>query len=930
MESIIRKRVARLEQLASKAPERGSLEWYRRRHDMLTASDVPTAMDENRYESSSALLRRKTKFMEASIDKADWVTERQPVALDIYRLMHPGEELVELSLISHPGITWLGSGSVNVTRSGKLVAVVAPHHRTIRGDDKNNDDEYALEYFWKVAQTKLEICNLNRCDFVQVSFTVFHNQQAWEREQQSSVRTRSNRGKFFGQTVIPAKEDELFLLQRKQTTVYWRVDTYKCDEIERDSAWFRRTALPRLKLFWKQLKYYKKHGLGELVRQQREIQPIGIRNLRLSNDNNKQQHIDKEWNEWVSASKVHNYFRSDCLLDWLNYYVGDNRTSTTIKTIATPTTPTTPDNSKPNYQQFIMERGVEFEDRVIRNLYHRFRDHIVAIASGAEAQSKERASETIDAMKRGVPIIYQAVLHDYSRKTYGMPDLLVRSDWLNRIVTHPCIDPETAKIPAPKLPDSQWHYRVIDIKLSTLRFNVDLRTLRNQGSIPCYKGQVAVYNDAVGYIQGYTPNNAYLLGRKWTCHSASEGFQSVNDPFDRLGVVDFTSFDYPILPRVEDAIAWIRRMRTEGHEWTLSPPSIPELYPNMNNEYDAPWHGVKKRLSRNNAEITALWHCGVKNREHALQYGIDRWTDPECTVETLGMTGPKRVPILEAILAINKSRRNDVLVLPRFIRNNYQNWKTKDGFMDFYVDIEAVNDVVMGEDDSCSLIFMIGVGFVTDSGTWQFRAFAVDQITKDEELRIILEFHDYVLRLAQTENKEIRLIHWGHYDRTMFMKKVQQYQLETTWQLTRDCWLDFLTVVKTEPVVVRGALNFGLKEVAKALYQHGLIRHYYQHDSVCSNGLNAMIAAWNCHLEAKTRGVSMQTLPLMKSVTKYNEMDCKLVWEIVDYLRSNHVSSTTTTIADIIHTTTTRRKRKRNPQQQQQKTTRKHKKIKIC
>lgn len=911
MESILRKRVSRLEIKTADSPCRGSLEWYRQRHEMLTASEVPTALGENRYENEQTLMNRKVKFMEASIDNEDWVTQRQPIALDIYRMMNPQEEIIELNLVTHPSIKWLGSGSINLTRSGKLVSIVAPKHRRIRGSSAENEDEAALKYFFQVAQIKLEITNVNLCDFVQVGFSVYDNKHEWENQKCKSKTVA-------GQTIIPAKHD-LFIKQT-QKTLYWIVDTYKCDTIERESYWFRCVALPRLKHFHRQWIQYKKAGLGKLAKD------VSVPVMTAASED--------EWDEWVSATKTHNYMRSDCLLDWLDYYVGHPKNMPNIQVQKIQTKSTNIRGDIPSYHGFLMERGVEFEDLVLQNLYKRFRDHIVSVASGAEARSIPRANETIEAMKKGVPIIYQGVLHDHQRKTYGMPDLIVRSDWLNKLVVHPCITTEMAEQPAPDLGNNPWHYRVIDIKLSSLRFNADLRTLRNQKNLACYKAQVCIYNDAVAQIQGYTPSAAYILGRQWTCDRVGLMPNKSKDPFDRLGVVDFTNFDYPILAQTTDAIEWIRRMRTEGKTWSICPPSVPELYPNMNNDHDGPWYAIKKRLANQNSEITMLWHCGVKHREKALQYGICSWTDPECTVETLGMTGPKRVPILEAILNVNK--RKDTLVLPCHIKNNMHRWKFTQDYCDFYVDIEAVNDVIMGpgtvSEDINSLIFMIGVGYVSShNNKWEFKAFVVNEISMDEELRIIFEFEDFILKLCRSKNK-LRLFHWGHYDRNIFQKKLRQYGLDNS-KLGPECWVDFLRVVKAEPVVIRGALNFGLKEMAKAMHKHGLIKNYYEQHSVCSNGLSAMIAAWNCHLEAKKLKVSMQMLPLMKSVKSYNEMDCKLVWEIVHYLRTYHVDSKqANTIADIAGINEPQshnecRKRKRNDSSSKVII---HKKFKIC
>ena len=86
--------------------------------------------------------------------------------------------------------------------------------------------------------------------------------------------------------------------------------------------------------------------------------------------------------------------------------------------------------------------------------------------------------------------------------------------------------------------------------------------------------------------------------------------------------------------------------------------------------------------------------------------------------------------------------------------------------------------------------------------------------------------------------------------------------------------------------VVSGALGFGLKAVANAFHSHGLIETDWANSPI--DGLWAMVAAWQCNDEARQQGVPMSQMPLMSEVAHYNEVDCKVMMEIVRYLRANH------------------------------------------
>ena len=114
-----------------------------------------------------------------------------------------------------------------------------------------------------------------------------------------------------------------------------------------------------------------------------------------------------------------------------------------------------------------------------------------------------------------------------------------------------------------------------------------------------------------------------------------------------------------IADAVEEALRWLRRVRTEGKDWQLLPePSVPELYPNMSNADDADmmleirpaelepgfgeevsvgqWIGVKKWLAGELKELTQLWQVGVAKRKEAHAAGIYRWDDPHITPAAVG------------------------------------------------------------------------------------------------------------------------------------------------------------------------------------------------------------------------------------------------------------------------------------------------------
>src|SRR5690606_22637106 len=119
--------------------------------------------------------------------------------------------------------------------------------------------------------------------------------------------------------------------------------------------------------------------------------------------------------------------------------------------------------------------------------------------------SMEACRETFGAMARGEECISQGVLWNPANRTYGAADLLVRSDVLRSLFPD-ALTADEAKRGAPGLALVDVHYRVVDIKFTTL--HLDRHGSASADHLP-YMAQVFVYNEALGRIQGHLPDTSY-------------------------------------------------------------------------------------------------------------------------------------------------------------------------------------------------------------------------------------------------------------------------------------------------------------------------------------------------------------------------------------------------------------------------------------
>lgn len=569
---------------------------------------------------------------------------------------------------------------------------------------------------------------------------------------------------------------------------------------------------------------------------------------------------------WVSATHTKNYLKRDPLVDWLKI----------TQEV---------DEEKNLFQNYAMQKGNDFENSVIKYI----NKNVHEVKHISEKINSSSCKKTIEYMKEGVPIIHSAPVRDKESKTHGIIDLLVRSDYLHLLVNENPLPEKFRTIPAPNL-NQQFHYVVIDIKFSTLALKADGTHLLNSDNFPAYKSQLWIYNNAIGKIQGYTPRCSYILGRRWRFTTRGEKYYG-RECFDKLGVVDFQGADKEYVQKTLDAIQWVKDVKKEGKKWSISPPTRKELYPNMCVD-SGKWDKMKEEIATELKDITQIWYCGLKQRENAMKEGITSWDHPECTSEKMGMRG-SRAPIIDKILEIN--RQEEVKILPKKIESGLFEWNKECNEM--FVDFETFTDIFAPLDNlphqpKTDTIFMIGVYHKNEKGEWKYRNFTVKDTSLDEEFRIMSEFMKFV-----EENNYPKLWYW-HAENNIW-STAEDRQFEYLWnkldinghsdmRLNHLCkfgnleWADLAVLFRSVPIVIKNCFNFGLKNVAKAMFEHGFITTNLS--SECTSGLMASVKAWNSYQESD----NPLEHPDIIDIAKYNRFDVKVLQDILFYLRKYH------------------------------------------
>ena len=601
-------------------------------------------------------------------------------------------------------------------------------------------------------------------------------------------------------------------------------------------------------------------------------------------------------NQWVSASKTRNCMLDDPIIDYLDYnkiYEPDDLNLNIPDRKRKYSSIDTTDE----FLKILFANGIEFEKRIVDKLKEDLSKDIITILDTTDRTKLfKNTTDPVYAyitkymMTQGYGIIYQGVLHDPETQTYGLPDLMIRSDFINKIFDEEIETDERILESTGQLP-----YYIVDIKNSTMHLSAKNDNVLNYVNTKPFKGQIAIYHQILSKMQNYDTSKGFILASKWTRKQRDITYQSTN-PFDRLGIIDFSNNDSLYLKSSIDAIKWIQLVKDPFNNLNCLEPNHLNLYPNMCNQTDGKFKKVKKHLAKRNYEITNLWMCGPKHRSNAFKSNIKKWSDPKLNSNILGLTG-KTASTVDLMLNLNRS--DNLNIYPDKIKSRLYDWTDRNKLA-FYVDFETINpnifnllnpaDIYDLEIDSSNyndLIFMIGVGYSVNN-EWKFESFIAKDLSDQSQITIINQMIDLIKNIAKENNinyEDCNIYHWSSFEQIILNKLTSKYNITHP----KFKWADILKIFHEEPIIIKGALNFSIKTIGKAMFDLGMIQTYWNSDSSCSNGLDAMYQSYQIYSKREksninTDNCSIEDDPQMITIAEYNMIDCKIMWDILNGL----------------------------------------------
>ena len=321
-----------------------------------------------------------------------------------------------------------------------------------------------------------------------------------------------------------------------------------------------------------------------------------------------------------------------------------------------------------------------------------------------------------------------------------------------------------------------------------------------------------------------------------------------------IAIVEFDDVDSYIKNVVEDAVKWANYLKTNFATISIDPPSHPNLYPNMcaKPHNNAAVFERKLQLALKNDEITLICKVDTKHRKHAHSKGITKWSHRDLCSQTLGMKPKtKTSQLVDGILKANRAA--DPLVdksrIPEVCNPH-----------DMFVDFETSS-----LHEWSNYLFMIGYCMERASN---FTGLVVIEPTLAEEERIFKHFINVI------EEKGVRRIfHYSSHEKIVcnHLKLRHGFGVPESVQ-----WVDLRTHIENIHFVPKGALNYKLKNIVKAMHKWNMVDTVWTSD--CKDGQEAMFDSFVAYKVNDTE--------TLVDVLEYNRVDVVSMMEVWRYLKS--------------------------------------------
>lgn len=243
-------------------PEQRTNNWYKFRHNLLTASNAHKALS-TQSAINNLICEKCQPLKQIDPENPEIVKsvninsplhhglKYEPLSVMLYEQKY-NTKVEDFGCIQHDKYNFIGASpdGINVDKNspvfGRMLEIKNVVSRTITGIPKKE--------YWIQMQLQMEVCNLDYCDFLETKFIEYESENDYKLDKESTkgVILYFNNGTPVPQYVyqpldLNEEESEKWIEEHIENakenmtwikTIYWKLDTYSCILVERNRLWF--------------------------------------------------------------------------------------------------------------------------------------------------------------------------------------------------------------------------------------------------------------------------------------------------------------------------------------------------------------------------------------------------------------------------------------------------------------------------------------------------------------------------------------------------------------------------------------------------------------------------------------------------------------------------------------------------------------------
>ena len=291
--------------------EQRTPEWFKMKEDSIGASESAIIFGKSIFSNKNKLLMKKSGYKEEwqSNPACTHGTKYEEAVQMLYQMKH-NVKLYEFGSLVHDKYRMISASPDGITERGVMIEIKVPFKRKISG--------IPPIYYWYQMQQQMEVCNLDRVDFVECNISEYFNKKQFLNDINSSrgpdsfynandnvknivieYYIKNKAGRMALDWIYPDKFlkisqiDDWITKCKKNINarsdavyskeLYYKINIYSCCEVWRDNNWWENNYTKYLD-FWKEVEHYRKVGYESLIPKKRPRKPRAKKCLIIDDD----------------------------------------------------------------------------------------------------------------------------------------------------------------------------------------------------------------------------------------------------------------------------------------------------------------------------------------------------------------------------------------------------------------------------------------------------------------------------------------------------------------------------------------------------------------------------------------------------------------------------------------------------------------------